>query len=144
MDRRYTCGIALDPLMLAVPSGVYDAVIPRPLLFINSSGSYQTVDSIKSISRLLESSSNSDDVSSRHNMMTLMGSVHRSQMDTLFVLPHHLFDEKPSLDMYTCHHGNMSLCHAFLKRYLLCDPQYQGYLQLLDSNTEHIIQGTNK
>ena len=141
-DVRYQCAIALDPLMAAVPDELYDATIPQPLLFINSSGPYQTTESIKSINRLLQSPG--QDGMSQCNMVTLKGSIHRSQMDTLFVLPQHLFVERPSLNIYTGHHANLNVCHAFLKRYLLHDPEYQGYLELLDGNTEHVMQGYNK
>ena len=80
------------------------------------------------------------------HMVTIDGTIHRNQTDSIFVFSDFLPDsEKSVTDLLKAHLLNLKVCHTFLKRFLLEDPQYQRCVPLLDGHGDDdcIIYGTN-
>ena len=142
-EPKFKCGIALDPWMMPVSEEVFTNGIHQPLIFINSSGPFQTPDAIQRMMKLVKPIGEAG-FSSCH-MVTIDGTIHRNQIDSIFVFSDFLpTSEKSITDPLKAHLLNLKLCHAFLKRFLLEDPQYQRYIPLLDGddNEDCIIYGT--
>ena len=142
-EPRFKCGIALDPWMMPVSEEVFANGICQPLIFINSSGPYQTSDAIQRMMKLVKPVGEAG-FSSCH-IVTIDGTIHRNQTDSIFVFLDFLPDSEKSItDPLKAHLLNLKLCHAFLKRFLLEDPQYQRHIPLLDGddNEDSIIYGT--
>ena len=144
----FKCGIAMDPWMIPLPEELFRDGIKQPLLFINSALYYQRPETVGRILKLVRPPDEKTGISSSQ-LITIDGTVHISQSDTIFVLGEYQFDNnKPLVSPDVSFKANMSLCHAFLKRYLLNMPEYQNKVPLLDGEDETgehkcIIYGTN-
>ena len=147
----FKCGIAMDPWMIPLPEELFTNGLKQPILFINSALYYQTPQTVSRILKLLKPPNEATGISSSQ-LITIDGTVHVSQCDTIFVLREYQLDNnKPLLSPEISFKINMSLCQAFLNRYLLKLPEYQGKIPLLDGGDEDhkeeysdcIIYGTN-
>lgn len=144
-EGGFKCGIVLDPWMMPLSEDLFGCEIKQPLLFINSSLHYQTPESIRRIAKLVKPPDEVTGISCSQ-MITIDGTVHRSQVDIAFVLAEYFVGkDKPTLEPGKCHNINIKLCHAFLKRFLLNDSDYQRKTTLLDGGDHDscIIYGTN-
>ena len=147
----FKCGIAMDPWMMPLPEELLTNGLKQPVLFINSALYYQTPQTVSRILKLLKPPDEATGISSSQ-LITIDGTVHVSQSDTIFVLGEYQLDNnKPLLSPKISFKVNMSLCRAFLNRYLLKLPEYQSKITLLDGGGEQdkgehndcIIYGTN-
>jgi platelet-activating factor acetylhydrolase len=140
-DIRFKCGIALDPCMMPISTDIIEGGrISQPLLIINTAN-YQTIDSIQCILKLMGSPS----ADKWCHMLTLKGTVHRSQTDTVFVLKGYLIgNNRPHLDPLIGHQVNSQICLNFFKGFVLKDSLTLSIDELIQTpHTDIIIDGTN-
>ena len=141
-EKRFLCGVALDPWMMTLSEDIFVNGISQPLIFINTA-SYMQPSGIERIMKLVKPA-NETGISSCH-MVTIKGTIHRNQSDSIFILSS-LLKERPTLDPYTAHSVNMSLCLSFLQRFLHDNPKYKTCVPILDGGVEtpeYVLYGTN-
>ncbi|XP_006882190.1 PREDICTED: platelet-activating factor acetylhydrolase [Elephantulus edwardii] len=136
-DRRFRCGIALDPWMQPLGEEVYSRV-QQPLFFINSE-QFQYCANICKMKKLYSHDR-------ERKMITIKGSVHQNFDDFTFTsgkITGHLFKLKGDIDSTVA----IRLCNkaslAFLQKHLGLKRDFDQWDPLIEGDDANLINGTS-
>ncbi|XP_066108184.1 platelet-activating factor acetylhydrolase-like [Saccopteryx bilineata] len=136
-DRRFRCGIALDPWMLPLDDDVYSN-FSQPLFFINSEHFQFPENIIKMKKYYLPGK--------ERKMITIRGSVHLNFADFTFTtnkISRYMLTLKGDIDSIVVIGLTNKASLAFLQKHLGLQKDFDKWDYLVEGEDDHLIPGTN-
>ncbi|KAL6036789.1 hypothetical protein STEG23_035091 [Scotinomys teguina] len=135
-DRRFKCGVALDPWMFPVSEELYSKV-PQPLFFINSA-QFQTPKDIMKMKRFYQPDK-------ERKMITIRGSVHQNFADFTFVTGKIIGNKltlKGEIDSGVAIDLTNKASLAFLQKHLGLHKDFNQWDALVEGDNKNLIPGS--